>query len=194
VGDFNGDGKMDLALITRAGELFVWKTDGGACGAREWPKYQHDLANSGNYATDAEPPAVVGGLHLSHGVLTWRAPGDDGNCGTAKRYVVRVDGQAVTSGVPTPGAAGSTQSMAVPAGHAVTVQAQDDAGNLGIPASAGKKSTGSSATPKPRHDLTTPAKDAGAKSTGSTSGLLGGLSGLFLMVGLSMRRRARRPD
>src|SRR5438477_216401 len=33
VGDFNGDGKMDLSLITRAGELFVWKTDGAACGA-----------------------------------------------------------------------------------------------------------------------------------------------------------------
>jgi hypothetical protein len=180
-------------LITRAGELFVWKTDGAACGAREWPKYQHDLANSGNYATDAEPPEVVGALHLSHGVLTWRAPGDDGNCGTAKRYVVRVDGALVSSGVPAPGAAGSAQSMNIQAAHVhtVTVQAVDDAGNLGIPASVGKKTSGPSATSKPSHNLTTPAKDAGAKSTGSTSALLGGLSGLLLMVGVLMRRRAR---
>jgi hypothetical protein len=196
VGDFNGDGKVDLALITRAGELFVWKTDGAACGTREWPKYQHDLANTGNYATDAEPPAVVGDLRLARGVLMWRAPGDDGNCGTAKRYIVKVNGQPVTSGVPTPGAAGSSQTMNITTTHVrtVTVQAQDDAGNLGIPATVSTKrttTTGATATSKQSGNLTTPANSAGAKPTSSMPGVLGGLSLLILMVGLSIRRRAR---
>jgi hypothetical protein len=199
-GDFNGDGKLDLALITRAGELFVWKTDGLACGTREWPKYQHDLHNSGNYATDAEPPAVVGGLRAvkqgSALQLTWRAPGDDGNCGTAKRYIVKVNGAVVSSGGPTPGAAGSTQSMTIPAAHvsSITVQAQDAAGNLGIPATVstkGKTTTSTTATSKPSHDLTTPSKSAGANSTGARNGLLGGISLIVLMVGLTLRRRAR---
>jgi len=35
VADFNGDGKMELALMTRAGQLFVYKTDGAACQPRE---------------------------------------------------------------------------------------------------------------------------------------------------------------
>ena len=196
VGDFKGDGKLDVALMTRAGELFVWKTDGAACGTREWPKYQHDLHNSGNYAIDAEPPAVVGDLRLARGLLTWRAPGDDGNCGTAKRYIVTVNGQPVTSGVPTPGAAGSSQTMNITTAHVrtVTVQAQDDAGNLGIPAtvSTKRKTTNSKiATSKPSGSLTTSAKGAAAKPTGSTHGLLGGLSVVILMVGLSIRRRAR---
>src|SRR5437879_4308502 len=140
VADCNGGGKMELALMTRAGQLFVWKTDGAACQTREWPKYQHDLHNSGNYATDAEPPSVVGALQATHSgdslVVSWRAPGDDDNCGTAKRYVVRVNGSPVTSGVPAPSAAGSTQTLTIPAANvrSVTVQAQDAAGNLGIPA------------------------------------------------------------
>jgi hypothetical protein len=199
-GDFNGDGKLDLALITRAGELFVWKTDGLACGVREWPKYQHDLHNSGNYATDAEPPAVVGGLQAvrrgSALQLTWRAPGDDGTCGTAKSYVVKVNGAAVSSGVPTPSTAGSMQSMTIPAAHVstITVQAQDDAGNLGIPATVSMKQHSgptSAATSQPSHDLTASSKSAGANPAGARNGLLGGASLLLLMVGLTLRRRAR---
>ena len=198
VGDFNGDGTMELALITRAGELFVWKTAGDACQAREWPKYQHDLHNSGNYATDAEPPSVVGGLHATSSgsalTLTWRAPGDNGACGTAKRYLVRVNGALVTSGVPLPLAGGSPQSMTIPAAHVktVTVQAQDAAGNLGIPATLSVQHgalTTSSAPTKQSRTLATSKAAAKAKSTGATQGLLGGFGALVLMVGLTMRRR-----
>ena len=201
VADFNGDGKMELALMTRAGQLFVWKTDGAACQTREWPKYQHDLHNSGNYATDAEPPSVVGALHATRSgdslVVTWRAPGDDDNCGTAKRYVVRVNGAVVGSGVPAPGAAGSTQTMTIPAANvrSVTVQAQDAAGNLGIPATVtlqGNHATKSSAHSKASGGLaTSPAARAVAKPSGAARGLLGGFGALVLMVGLTMRRRRR---
>ncbi|MFA5890442.1 MAG: S8 family serine peptidase [Actinomycetota bacterium] len=51
VGDFDGDGKVEVAMMTREGNLFVWRTKGSACQATEWPKYQHDLANTGNYTT-----------------------------------------------------------------------------------------------------------------------------------------------
>jgi hypothetical protein len=201
VGDFNGDGLMDLAVTTREGDLLVWKTQGAACQTREWPKYQHDLHNSGNYATDAEPPAVVGGLKAAltgdHLTLTWRAPGDNANCGTAKRYVVRVNGDVVSSGVPAPSSAGSTQSMQIPAAHlrSVTVQGQDAAGNMGIPVTVtvrhGANAT-SSASSQPSHTLAARSKAASPSSTGAARGLLGGSSLLALMIGSMMRRRSSR--
>ena len=199
VGDFNGDGKMELALATRAGELFVWKTDGAACQTREWPKYQHDLHNSGNYGTDAEPPAVPGDVNLTRVgdmlTLSWRAPGDDGHCGTASKYIVKVNGATSDISTPTPAAAGTMQRISMPkAGvHSVSIQAVDKAGNVGIPATVSVKAgpaNGPSATPKPARNLTTPRHSE--SPTGSTTpGVLGGLSGLALMVGLTLRRRRR---
>jgi hypothetical protein len=49
VGDFNGDGKLDVALLTRGGLVWVWTTSGRASSAAPWPKFQHDLKNSGTY-------------------------------------------------------------------------------------------------------------------------------------------------
>jgi hypothetical protein len=60
-GDFNGDGKLDVAAVTRDGWLFVWKTSGDACQTPEWPKYQHDLQNSGNYSSPVDKPASCSG-------------------------------------------------------------------------------------------------------------------------------------
>jgi hypothetical protein len=51
VGRFGKTSELAVALVTREGNLFVWRTRAPACSAREWPKYQHDLLNSGNYAT-----------------------------------------------------------------------------------------------------------------------------------------------
>ena len=58
VGDFDGDGKVDVALATREGNLFVWHAAGDACQTPEWPKYQHDLWNTGNY--DSSAPTGLG--------------------------------------------------------------------------------------------------------------------------------------
>ena len=52
-GAYLGDGKVDVAVITREGYLYVWKTDGSACQAAQWPKFQHDLWNTGNYNSTA---------------------------------------------------------------------------------------------------------------------------------------------
>ncbi|MBI4259863.1 MAG: VCBS repeat-containing protein, partial [Actinobacteria bacterium] len=59
LGDLDGDGKLEVALMTREGLLFVWRTEGVACdpAALQWPGYQHDLANTGNYETEVALPA-----------------------------------------------------------------------------------------------------------------------------------------
>jgi len=49
VGDFNGDGKLDVAVLTRGGLVWVWSTGGRASNTPPWPKFQHDLKNSGRY-------------------------------------------------------------------------------------------------------------------------------------------------
>ncbi|MBI1926233.1 hypothetical protein HYR99_18540 [Candidatus Poribacteria bacterium] len=48
VGDFNGDGTLEVAAFSRNGWLFVWRTGAPASGLKPWPKYQHDFHNSGN--------------------------------------------------------------------------------------------------------------------------------------------------
>src|SRR5205807_10326384 len=58
-------GKLQVAMPTREGNLFVWQTQAPLCGSQEWPKYQHDLWNSGDFATDAKRPGVVGNATLA---------------------------------------------------------------------------------------------------------------------------------
>ena len=66
VGDLNGDGLLELAYPTREGNLFVWDTPGQACRGQEWPKYQHDLRNTGTHGVDARPPARIMNLRSGH--------------------------------------------------------------------------------------------------------------------------------
>jgi hypothetical protein len=56
-GDVNGDRALDVVTVTREGWLFVWRTDGDACRQPEWPKYQLDFRNSGNYESRVRIPA-----------------------------------------------------------------------------------------------------------------------------------------
>ncbi len=77
---------------------------------------------------DATPPAAVTNLAVTASTsnsvtLSWKAPGDDGNVGTANSYDVRFHTNAITSnnwasatlttGEPAPTIAGSTQSFTV---------------------------------------------------------------------------------
>jgi hypothetical protein len=78
--------------------------------------------------TDITPPAAVTDLRVSgittHSItLTWTAPGDDGNIGTASQYDVRYSTSPITEtnwgsatqalGEPTPSVAGSTENFMV---------------------------------------------------------------------------------
>jgi hypothetical protein len=133
------DGTVDVAMMTRDGNLFVWHTTGPICQPTEWPKYQHDLHNSGNYGTDATPPGVLRSVSIGPGaVVSFLASGDDGYCGRAASYRVTVDGTPVRPGLlPAPAAAGTRQRVALPGifigHHTLVLQAIDAAGNLGIP-------------------------------------------------------------
>jgi len=138
VGDVLGDGGLELAIPTREGNLFVWRTGGTACGDLEWPKFQHDLHNTGDYDTDATPPGVLRNAALAGSSLKVTASGDNGYCaGTGKRYVVTVDGtqhQLSTA----PATAGTVQTLDLSSvlgdhPHLVTVSEEDAAGNLSFP-------------------------------------------------------------
>jgi hypothetical protein len=135
VGDLDGDGTLDVASLSREGNLFVWHSSGDACQTAEWPKYQHDLRNTGDYRTDARAPGAVRGLTLDGSTLSFVASGGNGVCGQADSFVVTVDGKAVSTDVR-PGRSGITTSLALPGigpGSVVTVQSADAAGNRSIP-------------------------------------------------------------
>jgi len=137
VGDVLGDGGLELAVPTREGNLFVWKTAGSVCGDLEWPKFQHDLHNSGDYDTDATPPGVLRDAKLTGGKVSVTASGDNGYCsGSAAHYVLTVDGQQHVLST-TPGAAGTKQSLDVASlvagADSVQLSAEDAAGNLSYP-------------------------------------------------------------
>ena len=120
------DGKSEeMAGITREGYLFRWRTQTAVCQG-EWPDFRHDPHHTGNYDADGRPPAGVRDLALNGTTLSWKAPGDDGICGTAKRYEVFADGDPVSA--PAPEGAGTVQSVAVPAAKKYSVRAVDDAG------------------------------------------------------------------
>jgi hypothetical protein len=136
VGDLLGDGKVEVALVTREGNLFVWRTNGDACQTAEWPKYQHDLHNSGNFATDATPPGVLWDVSRKGALLSFTTSGGDGPCGQAAAFRLVVDGhQVAVADHPAP--SGTEQSIDLgnlgKGSHTVTVQTVDAAGNASIP-------------------------------------------------------------
>ncbi|APR85241.1 Serine protease, subtilase family protein [Minicystis rosea] len=51
VGDLDGDHKLELALGTRDGWLYVWHTEGKDDGVIEWDSFHHDNQNTGNLDT-----------------------------------------------------------------------------------------------------------------------------------------------
>jgi hypothetical protein len=141
IGDVDGDGKLDVAAVTREGYGFLWKTDRPACGTNdEWWTSRHDEFGSGAYGTDSRPPGTPTGLTATRSTLTWKAPGGDWMCGSAKRYRVLVSSKPIvhpTDGTvlgtfDASGGVGSSASQKLPAGAKyAAVLYQDAAGNWG---------------------------------------------------------------
>jgi len=135
--------RKDVVSITRSGTLSVYSTPASACSPSSWPRFHHDIANSGDFSRDAVPPGQPSNLTISGGRLAFTAPGNDLLCGTADHYeVVQSDAQITFSnfaaaehvaGAPAPAPAGTAQSFALPASPRgyVAIRAVDRAGNLG---------------------------------------------------------------
>lgn len=160
VGDLDGDGGREVVAGTRGGWLLAWRTAASADAPADWPTCGHDARNTGCLETDARGPKRVtdlaaealpgraGSLVVK---LTWTAPGNDGNAGTAMCYEVRYldrpldgnnwnEGISLLAGKPMPSQAGSPEEMIVESpgfsfgGEEKTyyfaIQARDEAGNL----------------------------------------------------------------
>ncbi|MGI8920507.1 MAG: S8 family serine peptidase [Solirubrobacteraceae bacterium] len=139
--------RKDVVSITRSGTVAVYATPAPACSPSSWPRYHHDLANSGDYARDAIAPGHPDGLAVASGSLIFTAPGGDGMCGTAAYYQVAQSRRIISpegflrasrlpGPYPTPTAAGTQQAIALTPRHAryVAVRAVDEQGNVGFPA------------------------------------------------------------
>jgi hypothetical protein len=134
VGDWDGDGKRDIAHVIREGRFFVWKSNGAeVCDPATWPEWGHDGWMTNNTETDAIRPRVINDLSVTSNAdgtatLTWKAPGDDGICGKAKMYDVRRSNRPLTTddfsfgrpvnadggaAPPEPGEPGTTQTYVI---------------------------------------------------------------------------------
>lgn len=60
LGDVDGDGMLDVAIATRMGYLYVFRTNGPANGVTGWSEYRHDNRNTGNF----EEPLSNGGVPM----------------------------------------------------------------------------------------------------------------------------------
>ena len=137
---------------TRNGRVFAYRTPAPPCESNaghplgSWPKFHHDLANSGNYSRDAVDPGTPFSLSFSKGVFSFRAPGDDLMCGKVNRYELaesstRLTGSTFDQGIPVPAAA-LNKSIASPGGvqklalggrllRYLAIRAVDEQGNVG---------------------------------------------------------------
>jgi hypothetical protein len=144
--DTSPGARKDVVSITREGTLAVYSTPATACSPSSWPNFHHDIANSGDYGRDAVPPGKPPAASVSGSTLSWTAPGGDLLCGQAARYEIVTSTKRITprgfanatpvTGAPAPAAAGTSQSIGLPAGLTgwVAVRAIDAQGNVGLPA------------------------------------------------------------
>ena len=134
-GDLLSNGHTAIVTLSREGYVFAWSTPGVASGNNEWWHADHDERNTGTYGVDTRPPGVARNVQWAHNTqATFVAPGDNWYSGTVAKYrVTFLPSNTIANVLPT-GPAGTTQSIAVPAGTtSFTVQATDAAGNLGRP-------------------------------------------------------------
>jgi hypothetical protein len=143
------DARRVVAVATRSGSLFVYRTGAEACADASWPRFHHDNANSGDYRRDAVSPGRPGRARVDGRTLKLTAPGDDGLCGRAAGYQVAQSNTAVTGGLSLgrlrgaavkPADPGDAQSipLAGPERKVVAVRAVDEQGNVGPLVTIGK--------------------------------------------------------
>ncbi len=138
VGDLNSDGRNDVVAATREGYVMAWKTKGKASANNEWWGYRHDERNTGMYGVDTRPPGELRKAHLNRAdtKLRFEAPGDDWYAGKVDHYRIQFGnicgpGKPRHRRVAATAAAGHRQTVKAPHGNLFSVQAVDEAGNVG---------------------------------------------------------------
>jgi hypothetical protein len=157
---------------TRSGSLLAYRTDAPPCQSGDrplgsWPRFHHDLANSGDYSRDAARPGAGSDVRLYTAGITLRAPGDDLLCGRVAGYELvqsdrRLTGATFEEGDPIP-VVKRRQDLALPGSvegiglggslsRFLHIRALDDQGNVG-PTSVISTSNPSSETPPELRDI-----------------------------------------
>jgi hypothetical protein len=134
IGDLDADGRVEIVALTREGWLMVWETPGKSTANTEWWHYHHDEWNTGRYGTDTRPPGIARNIRVSADAreIRFTAPGDDWYTGKPAHYMVSFEPSGVHKEIPAYASAGSDVLIEVPEGVSeVTIQAVDNAGNLG---------------------------------------------------------------
>jgi hypothetical protein len=135
VATVGADRHQKVATLTREGGLYLWQSTAPACAGASWPRYKHDIWNSGNYTTGAGRPAAITDLRQAQSgttvTLQFTAPNGNLFCGDAQGYEVRYSTsgpitnatRAAATPVPTGAGPGCRASGlgAKPAGQAETI-------------------------------------------------------------------------
>jgi hypothetical protein len=142
----SGARKVVIAL-TRSGYIDAYSTAAPACSPGSWPRFHHDIANSGDFNRDATLPGKPLALGLSTAALGFTSPGDDLMCGAPAAYQIATSRRPIDesnfaaatrlAGAPAPAPAGTRRSYPIPSGaqRYLAVRAIDEQGNVGRVAS-----------------------------------------------------------
>jgi hypothetical protein len=151
--DTDAGARRVVVASTRNGQVLAYRTTAPPCEGNadhplgSWPKFHHDLANSGDYGRDAVDPGKPFALDDPGGNLSFRAPGDDLLCGKVARYEAvqadfRIDRKNFDQGDPIPtdaingsNAKGVGQTQTLELGgrleRYLAMRAVDEQGNIG---------------------------------------------------------------
>ena len=153
--DSDAAARRVVVAATRSGSLLAYRTAAPACqdGSRplgSWPRFHHDIANSGDYSRDAVGPGAATEVKLFTAGITLRAPGDDLMCAKVAGYELvqsnrRLTGAEFEEGDPIP-VVKRRQDLAAPGliegiglggslSRFLVIRPVDDQGNVG-PASS----------------------------------------------------------
>jgi hypothetical protein len=149
IGDVYGNGRNDVAAITREGYLFLWRTPGRASSSDAWAFHQNDWHN-GLYRTETRAPGAPRRLSLRGRRLCFNSGGGVEYSGTASHYVVRTYARKPSAArfgsgrqvkhVVRPAKPGARRCTAVPRGARwAGIQAVGTSGLRSFPVVAGRR-------------------------------------------------------